>query len=82
MEREDYSVTTLWLGVYNLYDAVFSAQEVLNRKSILWKGTRKHLKLMLSTDVHGQELVSGEFFQRCLVTTKTLSAPHFTLSSV
>lgn len=41
MEREDYSVTTLWLGVYNLYDAVFSAQEVLNRKSILWKRDTK-----------------------------------------
>jgi hypothetical protein len=72
----------LWLGVYKLYDAVFSAQEVFNRKSILWKSTRKHLKLMLSTDVRGQELVSGEFFQRCLETTETLSAPHFTLSSV
>jgi hypothetical protein len=80
--REKYSVTALWLGVYNLYDAVFSALEVLNRKSILWKGTRKHLELMFSTDVHGQELEGGEFLQRCLENIKTSRAPHFTLSSV
>jgi hypothetical protein len=66
--RINYSVTSLWLGVYNLYGAVVSVQEVLNRKSILWKGTYKHLKLMLSADVYGQGLESGVLSSAALKT--------------